>query len=89
MLKANVSLQVFWMGLNSIGDDDIATIASALHMSRISELDIMECGITITGAKSLHGSWFITLPEYYFIECAAQFHHCTGSMIGTAISTRQ
>jgi len=53
MLKANISLQVLWMGANPIGDDGIVTIASVLHKGRISELNIMECNITVTGAQSL------------------------------------
>ena len=47
------SLQVLNMSLNIIGDDGITTIARTLSNSQISELYVMECAITLTGARSL------------------------------------
>ena len=41
------------MGENNIGDDGISVIAGALGKSRIRELYIHQCGITVTGAKKL------------------------------------
>jgi len=41
------------MGWNDIGDDGITAIAGALGKSRIRELYVQECGITVTGAKEL------------------------------------
>jgi len=41
------------MGQNNIGDDGITAIAGALCKSRIRELYVFECGITVTGAKEL------------------------------------
>ena len=47
------SLQVLDMSYNNIGDDGITAIAETLSNSQISELYIRECGITLTGARSL------------------------------------
>ena len=41
------------MGENNIGDDGISVIAGALGKSRIRELYIHQCGITVTGTKEL------------------------------------
>ena len=47
------SLQVLEMTGNNIGNNGITTIAGALCNSHISELYISDCGITLTGARSL------------------------------------
>ena len=47
------SLQVLDMSHNNIGDDGITAIAGTLSNSQISELDVSDCGITLTGARSL------------------------------------
>ena len=41
------------MAYNPIGDDGITAIATALTKSRISQLWINRCGITLTGARSI------------------------------------
>jgi len=41
------------MGVNNIGDDGITAIAGALGKSRIRELNVKRCGITIMGGKEL------------------------------------
>ena len=41
------------MSDNRIGDDGITAIATALTNSRISELWVNGCGITLTGAKCI------------------------------------
>ena len=41
------------MKSNSIGNDGIAAIAGALSNSQIRELNVRECDITLTGARSL------------------------------------
>ena len=53
MMMVNHSLQWLYMGHNNIGDDGITAIAGALSNCRIIILDVQECGITLTGAKSL------------------------------------
>ena len=53
LLQKNTVLEVLWMGGNNICDNGITTIAGALGKSRIRELYIEECGITVTGAKAL------------------------------------
>jgi len=47
------SLQVLNMSQNNIGDDGITAIVGTLSNSQISELDVSDCGITLTGARSL------------------------------------
>jgi len=47
------SLQVLDMSCNNIGDDGITTIAGTLSNSQISKLDVSDCGITLTVARSL------------------------------------
>ena len=46
-------IQELWMTDNRIGDDGITAIATALTNSRISQLWVMKCGITLTGARSI------------------------------------
>ena len=41
------------MSYNNIGDDGITAIAGTLSNSQISELYVCDCGITLTGARSL------------------------------------
>ena len=41
------------MSGNSIGDDGIYAIARELYNCKINKLYVEECGITVTGAKSL------------------------------------
>ena len=53
MMMGNCSLQVLDISHNNIGDDGISAIAGALGNCKISGLRVVECGITITGAKSL------------------------------------
>ena len=53
MLTINLTLQILIISLNSIGDEGIAAIASALNSAMISELNVYDCNITVTGAKSL------------------------------------
>ena len=53
LLQVNDTLEELWMGFNNIGDDGITAIAGALGKSRIRELSVYECGITVTGAKAL------------------------------------
>ena len=53
MIKINHTLQVLDISHNPIGDEGIATIATTLDNASISELDVRNCKITVTGAKSL------------------------------------
>ena len=55
MMMGNHSLQELNISTNSIGDDGISAIniAGALGNCKISELNVDECGITLTGARSL------------------------------------
>ena len=46
-------IQVLHMDDNAIGDDGITAIATALTNSRLSHLWVSECGITLTGVRSL------------------------------------
>jgi len=52
-LLKNCSLEVLVVGGNNIGDDGITAIAGALGKSRIRELYVHQCGITVSGAKEL------------------------------------
>ena len=53
MMMVNHSLQELYMGQNKIGDDGISTIAKSLGNCRINMLDVQQCCITLTGARSL------------------------------------
>ena len=53
MMMVNHSLQELIMFNNNIGDDGISAIAGALGNCKINILDVHQCGITLTGAKSL------------------------------------
>ena len=53
LLMNNCVIQVLWMDSNSIGDDGITAIATALTNSRISELWVIGCDIALNGARSL------------------------------------
>ena len=53
LLMDNCMIQVLWMSDNTIGDDGITAIATALTNSRISQLWVNGCGITLTGARSI------------------------------------
>ena len=52
-MMVNHSLQELYMEVNSIGDDGISAIARELDNCKINELDVRNCGITLTGARSL------------------------------------
>ena len=41
------------MSHNNIGDEGISAIAGALGNCKINELDVIGCGITLTGARSV------------------------------------
>ena len=49
----NHSLQELYINDNDIGDDGIFTIAGALGDCKISRLSVNNCGITLTGTRSL------------------------------------
>ena len=53
MMMVNHSLQELSMLGNSIDDDGISAIARELGNCKINVLDVRECGITLTGARSL------------------------------------
>ena len=53
MMMVNHSLQKLHMTYNNIGDDGISAIAGALGNCKINLLDVMWCGITLTGARSI------------------------------------
>ena len=53
MMMVNHSLQKLHIFNNNIGDDGISAIAGALGNCKINVLDVQQCGITLTGAKSL------------------------------------
>ena len=53
MITVNHSLQELIMKHNDIGDDGISVIAEALGNCKINILDVSECGITLTGTRSL------------------------------------
>ena len=53
MMMLNHSLQELNMLGNSIGNDGISAIARELGNCKINELDVRECDITLTGARSL------------------------------------
>ena len=53
LLKDNHVIQVLSMHDNNIGDDGITAIATALTNSTIRQLWVNNCGITLTGARSI------------------------------------
>ena len=53
MMMVNHSLQVLNMRDNSIGNDGISAIARELGNCKINDLDVSQCDITLTGARSL------------------------------------
>ena len=53
MIKGNYTLQCLDIRDNPIGDKGIEAIAQQLAHTRIMELDVLCCGFTYTGAKSL------------------------------------
>ena len=53
MMMVNHSLQELYISYNNIGDDGISAIAGALGNCKISKLNVKECGISVTGARSL------------------------------------
>ena len=53
MMMVNHSLQLLYMNGNSIGDDGISAIARELGNCKIDLLDVSQCDITLTGARSL------------------------------------
>jgi len=53
MMMVNHSLQDLDMENNNIGDDGISAIAGALGNCKINRLFVRECGITLTGARSV------------------------------------
>ena len=53
MMMVNHSLQGLYMSSNNIGDDGISAIAEALSNCKINMLNVNECGVTLTGARSL------------------------------------
>ena len=53
LLKDNHVIQELDITNNNIGDDGITAIAMALTNSTIRELWVEDCGITLTGARSI------------------------------------
>ena len=53
LLKDNHVIRNLYMNHNNIGDDGIAAIATALTNSTVRELWVNNCGITLTGARSI------------------------------------
>ena len=53
MMMVNHSLQELNMGLNDIGDEGISAIARGLGNCKVNELNVIQCGITVTGARIL------------------------------------
>ena len=53
IMMVNHSLQMLHMSVNSIGDDGISAIARELSNCKINVLSAHQCGITLTGARSL------------------------------------
>ena len=53
LLMDNCIIQELEMNDNTITDDGITAIATALTNSRISQLWVNGCGITLTGARSI------------------------------------
>ena len=53
IMMVNHSLQELYMSGDSIGDDGISAIARELGNCKINVLEVIQCGITLTGARSL------------------------------------
>ena len=53
MMMVTHSLQKLHVGCNNISDDGISAIAGAFGNCKISELNAVECGITLVGTRSL------------------------------------
>ena len=53
LLKDNHVIQILNIANNNIGDDGITAIAMALTNSTIRKLWVEDCGITLTGARSI------------------------------------
>jgi len=53
MIKASHTLQLLDISDNPMGDEGIAVIATTLDNARISTLNVINCNITVTGAKLL------------------------------------
>ena len=53
MIMVNHSLQELYIGGNNFGDDGINAIARQLGNCKINVLNVTECEITVTGARSL------------------------------------
>ena len=53
LLKDNHVIQQLHMNHNHIGDNGITAIATELTNSTIRELWVVDCGITLTGARSI------------------------------------
>lgn len=53
MIKINDTLQYLNINTNPIGDEGIAAIAGTLNNSRISELIMYNCNITVTGQSTI------------------------------------
>ena len=53
MMMVNHSLQELYMSGNSIGNDGISAIAREFGNCKILPLDVDQCGISLTGARSL------------------------------------
>ena len=53
MMMVNQSLKELYIWGNNFGDDGISAIARALGSCKVLKLNIENCGITLTGAKSL------------------------------------
>ena len=53
MMMVNQSLKELYIWGNNFGDDGISAIARALGSCKVLKLNVENCGITLTGAKSL------------------------------------
>ena len=53
LLMNNCTMEILGIRNNDIGDDGIIAIATAVTESRISELSVYGCSITVTGARSM------------------------------------
>ena len=53
MIKINHTLQILIIAGNPISDEGIEAIAKSLDNTRISDLNVLGCNITVTGGKAL------------------------------------